>query len=87
MNNLITIISSNGRVVTICDVPVTFKPELEKQGGEIIREFYGLCDVQFKDHIVKVCLLTSTIYINKIDAVGSDDIALLPLCEVSNIYT
>ena len=37
-------------LITICDVPVHYKPEVAKVGGVVVREWDGLMDVQFSEH-------------------------------------
>lgn len=37
-------------LITICDVPEHFKPEIADVGGVVVREWGGLMDVQFSEH-------------------------------------
>lgn len=37
-------------LITVCDVPADLIPQLEEIGGDICREYGGLCDVQFTEH-------------------------------------
>lgn len=37
-------------LITICDVPEHFATEIADVGGEVVRHWNGLMDVQFKEH-------------------------------------
>lgn len=37
-------------LITICDVPEHFAPEIADVGGIVVRKWNGLMDVQFSEH-------------------------------------
>ena len=37
-------------LITICDVPEHLKPEIDKVGGKVVRDWNCLMDVQFENH-------------------------------------
>lgn len=41
-------------LITICDVPESLRADVERAGGEIVRSWNELNDVQFKNHKMRV---------------------------------
>lgn len=41
-------------LITVCDAPEHYKPEITNVGGVVVREWGGLMDVQFKDCRMRV---------------------------------
>lgn len=41
-------------LITICDVPEHFAPEIADAGGVVVRKWDGLMDVQFSEHLMDV---------------------------------
>ena len=41
-------------IITICDVPERLRADVERVGGEVVRSWNELMDVQFKSHKLMV---------------------------------
>lgn len=41
-------------LITVCDVPDSLRADVEQAGGEIVRSWNELNDVQFKSHKMRV---------------------------------
>ena len=40
-------------LITVCDVPEERRSDIERAGGEVVRTWNGLMDVQFKNHKIR----------------------------------
>lgn len=68
-------------LITICDVPDFLRADVEQAGGEVVRSWNGLNDVQFKSHKMRV----SAEYVKVRQPLTHKSVTLLT-SEFSNIY-
>ena len=68
-------------LITVCDVPDSLRTDVEQAGGEIVRSWNGLNDVQFKNHKMRV----SAEYVRVRNPMTHKPVTLLK-SEFSNIY-
>ena len=68
-------------LITICDVPDRLRGIVEEAGGQIVRSWNRVNDVQFEDHKMRV----TGDYV-KVRQFGNSHILVLYRTEFSNIY-
>lgn len=44
-------------LITVCDVPEERRSDVERSGGEVVRIWDGVMDVQFKEHRIRASRL------------------------------
>lgn len=69
-------------LITVCDVLEERRPDVERAGGEVVRIWHGLMDVQFKEHR----FATNNLGVLSIHPLTAGALFRACNCEYSNVY-